>query len=128
MIILEKFLFRENGMMKSSINIWENVITCLKKYDNPLSGYMISRQELLLCVYGYGKKKRWYTTVDIYRRYLSKAGYLKSLKPGVYQILKIPYGKSTIQIKEEAYPGYIARQKELREKYKKYLFRRRKIL
>ena len=43
--------------------------------------------------------------IDPYRRYLTVAGYLTSTdKPGVYKVLKKPYGNITIaQVRREAY-------------------------
>lgn len=61
----------------------------------------ISRSDLLdeLSVARFGS-----STIDTYRNYLHKAGYLQTIGRGLYRVIKeIPIDISIIEIKEEAY-------------------------
>ena len=45
-------------------------------------------------------------TIDNYRNWFRKAGYLETIKPGNYKLLKtIPSGLTSIQLRKEAYPN-----------------------
>lgn len=86
---------------------WHNV----KKYINRMkAGEVIKRKNLL---------KQWspmyftqygnpyadeYHTVDVYRRYLTKAGYLKHIGRGLYEKVKsVPIGHSRRDVQREGY-------------------------
>jgi len=45
-------------------------------------------------------------TIDNYRNWFRKAGYLETIKPGHYKLVKkIPSDLTTIQLRKEAYPN-----------------------
>lgn len=80
--------------------IWKKVVEYI---DSHSCHETITRQGLLFHVYG--EKRKWYPwTVDNYRRFLTKAGYLQWEALGVYSIIKHIGNKSMCKVKYEAYP------------------------
>lgn len=103
----------ENGEMEFTqypfkLTLWE----AIKSFFNSHFNENIKRKELLnyLKENFYNNRKRWgeykssFTTVDTYRNYLYKAGYLIKIKIGVYRLTReIPYGLTLKQVIYEAY-------------------------
>lgn len=60
-------------------------------------------------VFWFGKRlMRGQNTIDCYRNYLTRAGYIKWISRGKYERVKvIPYDLSSRQCRREAYPKYI---------------------
>lgn len=64
-------------------------------------GAVITHQQLMK------KKLGWHITVDNYRNHFTKAGYLKWLYAGHYQVVKnIPDDLSARDLRKQAYPHY----------------------
>lgn len=91
------------------ITLWRHLCNFINLYEN---GQTINRQDIILHldrmgVLGrYDTDKIWVRSVDVYRRYLTKAGYLEDTdKKGVYK--KVSYypifDKSMRQTRREAY-------------------------
>lgn len=92
------------------MNIWRKIISHLDHRLVNTDEHIITRQELLTLIYG--QKYSWYPwTVDNYRRYLTKAGYLKWLSSGRYEVVKSPLNKRLLEVKDEAYPGTAIKEK-----------------
>jgi len=54
-----------------------------------------------------GGWKHTYNTVDNYRNWFTKAGYLIVLRPGVYHMVKAaPFGLTGTMLRKQAYPDY----------------------
>ena len=86
------------------MNKWE--LVCFSINRRYRKGFItIGRQDILKFVY-YGEKipsKPW--TVDGYRRMLQLGGYIETIKPGVYKILKyIPLGLKKRELRKKVYP------------------------
>jgi len=85
------------------MNLWRELIEIIDShYRCGLS--KITRKALIKYFYPRKKWDQLPWTIDNYRRYLTKAGYLVTLKPGIYKILKSPIGKTLFKVKFEAYP------------------------
>jgi hypothetical protein len=87
----------------------------MKEFINGFNiGDTITRSELLDYLSSTGfydsavSKARWGTsTIDTYRNYLEKAGYLRKLRYGIYKVVEeIPNALTIPEIKEKAYSGY----------------------
>lgn len=83
---------------------WYNV----KRYINRFKvGEIIKRKNLLKQRESQYFMESWsheYGTVDVYRRYLTKAGYLKRVRQGVYEKVKsIPIGISRRDVQRQGY-------------------------
>jgi len=101
------------------MTLWSELIETIDSlYRCGLS--KITRKALMKCFYPGKKWNQLPWTIDNYRRYLTKAGYLSTIKPGIYKILKSPIGKTLFKVKFEAYPVSIineilSKQKRLKE-------------
>jgi hypothetical protein len=101
------------------MSIWKELIETIDSlYRCGLS--KLTRKSLIKYFYPGRKWNQLPWTIDNYRRYLTKAGYLSTIKPGVYEILKSPAGKTLFKVKFEAYPAsmiceILRKQKRLKE-------------
>jgi hypothetical protein len=80
-------------------------MTTFDKFNNYLGhaviGDVIRRHEILAQEFG------TMTTVDNYRNWFTKAGYLKWVKAGFYEVVKTPYvGLTSRTLRKLAYPHY----------------------
>jgi len=64
------------------MNKWRRVITFFRCFG---IGEPITRKEYMERL-----KESRYTLLDEYRALLEKAGYVKTVKPGVYAVVKVP--------------------------------------
>lgn len=79
--------------------LWEQV----KEFFNRDIGDLFTRQELLMYLRENGHRRN-ISSVDTYRNYLHKAGYLETLRRGVYKLVKeIPVDLSVQDVRSEAY-------------------------
>lgn len=64
-------------------------------------GEIVSRKEILEQNFG------WSVSIDNYRNWFTKAGYLEWIKPGQYKLLKYPKeGLTSRDLRKEAYPHW----------------------
>jgi len=83
------------------ISVWEGV----KLYFNRYSvGEHVRRRDLIEALRDHGIIGNKTSTVDTYRNYLDKAGYLNTVGRGIYLVEKrIPHDLSVADVKSEAY-------------------------
>lgn len=84
------------------MNKWQEMKSFIDaKFD---AGCMIvTRQELIKTLIGEGKYVNW--TLDNYRRFLTKAGFLENTNyPGIYAIIKPIHERTLSYVKDKAYP------------------------
>lgn len=75
--------------MKPIKNRWKHLINHLNQFKN---GSTITRKELIkVNSYAFGDFLQFFSkemTIDVYRRYLTKAGFLKHTGRGIYEKVK----------------------------------------
>lgn len=80
--------------------LWNRVVDFC---NNVLPGGLINRKELL--PYCGDSPRSANSSVDPYRRILSKLGYLETVRPGVYRLVQsIPVNSKMIKARNIAYP------------------------
>lgn len=83
---------------------WYNVKRYINRFKN---GQLIKRQRLLKQREPMYFTEDWsheYGTVDVYRRYLTKAGYLKRVRQGIYiKVKHIPIRISRRDVQRQGY-------------------------
>jgi hypothetical protein len=79
----------------TTFNNFNNFLRNFKKGD------IVTRHSIMSLKFGV------MTTVDNYRNWFTKAGYLKWIKPGFYEVIKTPSIELTSRnLRKEAYPHY----------------------
>lgn len=93
--------------IRQKLTLWDTMIYF---FNNHLSE-TVTRQQLLTHLYGNGFNRG--TTIDTYRRYLEKAGYMRKISRGKYLIVEsIPIYLSINDAKQQAY-GQINRENRI---------------
>lgn len=74
---------------------FRNYVSAFKK------GYILTRHEII------AKKFGGMITIDNYRNWFTKAGYLRWVKAGFYELVKTPDNELTSRtLRKQAYPHY----------------------
>ena len=82
--------------------------TVKRYFSVMLPDYKLTRTDFLRCMANSSCDTR---TAEVYRCYLTRAGYLKWVRPGVYaRAKKIPIGLTVEQCQDEAYPQRVQRR------------------
>ena len=95
------------------MNAWERLVYYINDvFSNNYKEYRtIYRQDILGI-----SRSPW--TIDNYRRLLELGGYLKTIRPGVYQVVRrVPYTLGKRQLMWKVYPECMKREKQSRKKY-----------
>lgn len=90
------------------LNLWQAIITYINNvYTNQynFNNHMFTRRELIENLRGKGfhVKTFGYGSMDQYRNILTKAGYIKKLGNGVYEVFKlIPFNITITEVRKQA--------------------------